>query len=314
MNNYYIKAGVNYEVNVIEYTTIGTWTYSKPNNLSHIEVICIGGGGGASSGARRAAPNAAAGGGGGAAGDLTRSVFHNDEITSDVVVVVPDGGEGGVGNTADTTGQKGGYKGGSASFGTYIWAAGGNGGVTNSNATGTVNARTLNKPFTSNKTVLGGAGGAGGSTSVGTTGPVMTTNSSQLNFGGGGGGAISAATPGVPGNGGAGSRIYNESNVLSNVLAGGIGIGINSKNGIMGSQSYAKQIQMTSNTILHTIGLGPGGSGGGAGVTMSAGNGGTGSNYGGGGGGGGASRNGFLSGAGGNGGQGAVVIYEWLII
>ena len=132
------------------YTANATWT--KPANLSYIEVEVQGAGGGAG-GSQTAANNAAAGGAGGGGGGWTKQTYAGSALPATCAVVVGAGGNGG--GSAPGNGTAGGASSFSGSGITTLEGLGGAGGAGNTSSTG-ANA------------VSGGLGGtaSGGSVNV----------------------------------------------------------------------------------------------------------------------------------------------------
>lgn len=297
--------GARHTTNVITKTTVGADSYSKPANLLFVDVICIGGGGGGASGARKGPGVLTGGGGGGSTGAVTRKRFLASDLASTETLTIGAGGQGGAANSADDTDQNPGTAGGSTSFGTLVVAAGGNPGVLN--AAGATTNRLLSEPSQANLQDMGGIGANGGASGVGANGVVMSNISYGINYGGGGGGGLNAANTQV--NGGNQPRIYNSADALNAAAGAGTAGG---GNGGDGSANYALQVWLDNTDA--PIGYGISGGGGGSANAAAGGRGGDGGLYGAAGGGGGASRNGNLSGRGGHGSQGAIIIVEHLAV
>lgn len=272
------------------YNTPGTFTFTKNASTKLITVYgwsggSGGGGGGNSGGAPR-------GGGGGGAGGCFYYTIPASFIGASTSVVVGAGGAGGAPNpsgvgTAGSQGQ-------ASAFGniTTNRAAGGAGGSSTSAPPGGVGGAAFNPSnyfvVTSSGSVLAGGtsiGGNGGSSGANlpTAGTDLATGSMLPTSGGGGGTSL----------GNAGGNIKNPATGAI-LIAGGLG---NGGNGNAGS---------TATDFMC------GGTGGGGGFPST--NSGTGGNGGfpGGGGGGGSTATGPGIGTGGNGGDGLVIVVEYL--
>jgi hypothetical protein len=287
-------------IDIQEFTTPGTSTWTKPSGAKMLHVVLFGGGGGGGSGARRgdAVLSAAVrGANGGGAGGRTEFWIPAQEVLGTVSVTVGAGGAGGAEITTDASSGLSGENGGISSFGTLPQALGGTRGAqgfylstggtsssTGENAGGGIGA------VSPTGVVLYGRGG-GSSTSNGTSGQKGIYHPGG---GGGSGGFTANSTTAKAGaQGGLGGAILDVSG-LANVTGGGGTAGGNTGgNGGNGAD-----------TSVYFLGGSGGGSGGcNSTASGSGGNGG----YPGGGGGGGASASGsFNSGAGGNGGGGYV--------
>ena len=122
------------------FTASGTYIPSANLLYAVVELVGSGGGGGGVSGAL----GYALGGGGGGAGSYSRVILTADQIGSSQILTVNIGGAGGYAGAN-------GYNGGAASFGAFVTAPGGSGGIAASVFQGG----------------MGGAGGLSGSSSVG---------------------------------------------------------------------------------------------------------------------------------------------------
>lgn len=259
------------------YTSAGSTAWTKPPLARRLLVLCIGGGGGGGSGRRGAAGSARGGGGGGAGGAVVRADLPAASAAATETVTVGGGGNGNAGKTTDNTNGGGGSDGAASSFGALVAAAGGPGGNGGSSSGG-LGATALTGLLTNY-----GLSGGGGNSSV--TATANSGGSGQAGGGGGGGGISTADAMLSPGSGGAGSLLRGIS------LSGG------------GADTNGIDVP----EALTYIG-GSGAGGGSPSISAAANPGKTGGAPGGGGGGGGASLNGFTSGAGGKGGDGAVRI------
>jgi hypothetical protein len=107
-------------VNIVVFTSSGTYTPS-PGMKQCIVEICGGGGGGA--GASTAAPNRIMGAGsGGGSGGYSKKVFTSAQIGASQTVTIGVGGNG-------SSGYGNGSPGGTTSFGSFLTASGGSGGT-----------------------------------------------------------------------------------------------------------------------------------------------------------------------------------------
>lgn len=251
-------------------------TYRPSPDALSITIFCIGGGGGGGGGATS---TSGAGGGGGGGGGFSASFMNPASLPASVVVTVGVGGTGGAGGADGTDG-------GTSSFGTFVYALGGNKGIRGTTSSvGTGGAAT---------TVYGNLHRGG----PGANGGFVNGDSANNDFpgapGGGGGGGF---TSGNGGAGGAGS--WRATSATGGGGGGGAG----------GPPVGAGDTPSASDVYL---GPGYGGGGGGGTSTGNGGDGGDGILGGGGGGGGAIGSGGTLAGVGGNGGQGRVIVLEHL--
>lgn len=256
----------------------GTWT--KPSWAKFTYVLCIGPGGGGGAGRRGTAADGIGGASGGTGG-LSGWLFATSELPSTVAVTVGLGGAGAPAITTDNTDGGNGNDGSSnSSFGDYLIAGFGTGGVGGNGAFATGGYGGTGIYFGSVGAVAGAFPGQNGGDTTIAPSP-----------GGGGGpynGAFSAG-----GNGGMRTLVY----LITTAALGGATNGANGANGFSSAvgQYYP----------------GGGGGGGASGDGVAGGRGGHGGKYGAGGGGGGGSQNGYNSGAGGDGGNGLVLAISW---
>lgn len=271
--------------------------YEIPPGAVSIDIDIQGPGSGGGSGRRGTSSSVRCGGGGGGGGGhatVTIPVAELPAGTTKLYYQIPPPGAGGAGVTTNDTDGNAGQNVSSATFVSRVqdstaaanlvasvWYAsnsGGKGGTATSGAAGasTVGG-TVNGVSGGSASTTGSTGASGGS-GVGTAG------------GGGAGGGITSANAGS--NGGSGG--YSTGAYPS--TSGGAAGTSASREGKTGNTASA--VYVTSN----------GGGGGGAAVASGAGgaNGGNGGDYGGGGGGGSAALNGYVSGAGGDGGKGYI--------
>ena len=266
----------------------GSFTWTKPAGAKMVHVRAFGGGGGGCGGACAATTASRAGGAGGGGGSSSYFIIPADELGATVSVIVGGGGSGSAGRStvgSGTTASSGSH----SSFGNYRTQFGAGG----SSATGGAGA--LGTLFNMQGAVTSTAGG-NSSTSNGTTG-VSISNGQFVPLGGGGGAGAAANVTTNSSGGTGGVRSFGIAPAsYTVVLAGGAG----------GTAGVAEATNGVDGDIVYA-----GGSGGGGGYYRTAntgGNGGNGGWPGGGGGGGGSSDTGFLSGAGGSGANGKVIV------
>lgn len=315
-------------VQVDEYSTAGTATWTKPAGAKFVlaELLAAGSGGGA--GRRGAAGTLRTGGSGGGGGAYFAQWLPASILGATEIVGVGYGGQGAPAITVDDTDGGIGGAGTESYFGDWAWAytggrgyggstgsvsGGTGGGWTNQGTQGTVTASnvgevnpdptdTLN-PTTEDAIAFGGGGSVMTGTYAGAGGNAV--------YGGGAGGASQSAYAGWGGSsvfGGAGGGPGGSITAADVAGTGGRGgasaytspTGPTGANGGSGGAAGSAGATTSVGSMAGT-----GGGGGGASKTAAAGKGGKGGR-GCGGGGGGASLNGFASGAGGDGGDGFV--------
>jgi len=110
-----------------EFSSSGTWT--KPSSATFVMVEAWGAGGGGGSGRRGAAASVRGGGAGGGGGAYAFRLFKASDLPSTISVTIGAGGAGGAARTADSTDGASGSAGGNTTFGLYLTAFGGSGGV-----------------------------------------------------------------------------------------------------------------------------------------------------------------------------------------
>lgn len=292
-----------------------TYTWTKPDNIRYIQVICVGAGGGGGSG-RSANSGRASGGAGGGGGAIAWGFFDRKDLTqSSYTISVGSGGAGGTAVAVNNTGNTG-ANGQYTTFGeTLVSASGGSGGLGGS----------------SNTNRVGGAGGLAtaclpgpGFTIPGGTGANLISNGSPgslINFfattltptstagGGAGGGYDSIAGP-TAFSGSSGASGFQWNTLQTN----GGNPGKPATSGSDDLVTAAVLLHFTSSIFTTIYGLGGGGHGGDVNITQLTGY--AGSNagkYGAGGGGGGASviAGSPTSGFGGSGSAGLCIIVEY---
>ena len=271
------------------FTANGTWT--KPAGAKQVHYVLVAGGSGGGAGRRGATSTTRGGGGGGAGGGLLVGWADASYFSSTESVTVGAGGQGGA-NAADDT--NGGFPtaGGHSQFGSVLRTAApsiaGRGTDAAAGAGGAASPFTLIVYGVGGSNVSGGGSNLGGNATGGTVSLFLPT-------GGGGGGSIDSSNNRR--NGAIGGEIGNN-NMLSKVLGG---------------TAVAGEAGGNGNASPHGFFAGTGGGGGGTPVDGAGTSGGNGGLYGAGGGGGSAALNGAGgSTAGGNGGQGIVVITTYL--
>jgi hypothetical protein len=190
-----IGGGMKHQI----FTSSGTFTV--PSGVTSVLVTLIGGGGGGSKGRGTDAPGSGGGSGG---------VYYRTPVTvtsgSSISVTIGAGGAGGAGTTYN------GSAGGTSSFGTYLSATGGAGGVNNGawatygGAPGSPATAyyTQKGSVGSQESYLDQLGGGGGGTILGSASPMNYSKNGRLDglaFGGGGsgGGFRSDGGHGAPG-------------------------------------------------------------------------------------------------------------------
>lgn len=301
------------------FLTSGTWT--KPVGAQQVAATVLGAGagaGGAASvpGAVDATPASGCGGGGGGYAKIS---FVASAVAATIAITV---GAAGVGGAGATTGNGGpqingspGTDGGSSSFGTLVVANGGTHGAGGNSSTIPGGAGgTVTHTGGSGTTETGGAGGANEASNLGNTTNNVGGSTTNAGPGGGGGGYIKNAVGGLSGISPAGGS--------SAAGAGGVGgtqIAVQSATATAGPGGNGASVPAS------TPEGGGGGGGGGAALNFTVlpntfvatgGAGGNGGQYGAGGGGGGCamgtdSSAAKISGPGGNGAPGIVVVTSY---
>jgi hypothetical protein len=261
-----------------------TWTWTPPTHITQLHAIVVSPGGGGGSGRRGATNTHASGGGGGGGGSIAFGTFVRGDGPLTVTV-----GRGGAGGASQTTNDSNGLPGAQGFASSIAWTNG------LTLRTGNANAGNGGTTTGAAATPLSGPG-----MYVGSIGQAALTNSENFtgdasvaggNAGGSAGGSVTVSNTTIAGSG---ARIGTA--VVASSYGVSAGPHQNGSNGVSATNSF--------------FGNG-GGGGGGPGVTNNAGNGAKPVGWGGGGGGGGGSRNGFNSGAGGQGGDGVVQIIAW---
>lgn len=279
-------------VNIQEFTTVGTSTWTKPAGAKFVEVLMYGGGGGGASGGRDT--STAYGGGGGAAGARIELRIPANVLSATETVTVGGGGAGSAGISGTSSGGTTGAAGQPSFFNPSIYRAdGGTGGGSIATAAPSPNSIDAHRSLTNVYSPTGASSSASGPSNLGGRG--------GFRAGGGGSGGGWSSSNGLDrtgGAGGLGGAVFSGSSSSGTGGGGAAGaIGAAGGNGADGPAGYY---------------VGGSGGGGGGQSASAAGVGGTGGYPGGGGGGGGASRGVIDSGAGGDGGDGYVRVVTYL--
>lgn len=269
--------------------TPGPFTYTIPDNTQTIAVYMVGGGAGGGSGRRTASGVAASGGGGGGGAAAMFTNLRVANLPATLSGNIGAGGPGGPGRTVDSTNGTAGTAGLDTTLTNGVWTLRSAGGSSGNPGT---TASCANSSGGGIGRYLGGGGGGCGAGSSGTAGAIITSYGAT----GGGGGAGMPAVPAA------------RNGAASGSWAPATGYPVQTAAGGVASTLTAPQPGLT----LDLDNLVGGGGGGGyvtaAGVAVP---GADASLYGGGGGGGAASLNGNISGAGGKGGDGAILFIAW---
>jgi hypothetical protein len=319
---YDLTAVESRDIKILVYTSSATW--SPQPGLQYIKVICAGPGGGGGSG-RVALTNTAAGGAtGGAGGNINIAYFSSSALLgNEYNVNITGGGPGGLrvtsnattnGNTAPTPSSSSFTTGSGGSFVRLLSALGGTGGTgggLGGGASANIAPTTTQVPNPFPPFYYCGVDGGPGSSLTAINASNAFSGTRWLSAGGGGGG-ITVAN--ISGSGGSGSAVYSYSTLISSGSPGGAGGGGGSNS--IPIFDAAQLLTYSGSAITTGLILTTGGAGGGGGsraITVNGGNGGSGSLGAGGGGGGGAATNlnVVFSGAGGPGGNGFVIIFEY---
>lgn len=284
--------------NIQSFSNSGTW--NKPSGAKVVHVIVKAGAGGGGSGAKASANPGGGGGGGG--GHVTTITLDASLVGATESVTVGAGGTGGAGQTSNDSAGNNGNDGGNSSFGSWILAYAGKGGI-------------AGQPTSAPN---GGPGGGLAPISIAGVGGQYGTGSQSTNTewgganggvgaNGGAGGSSLYAGPG----GGGGGRV-NSGPTAQSGAAGGTSGGYSTGGGGAGGTTSSDGTPGSANSVSKRGYCGQGGGGGGSSVSGNAGKGGNGGFPGAGGGGGGAALSSIgNSGAGGNGAGGQVIVITY---
>jgi hypothetical protein len=281
-----------------EFTTPGTFTWTKPAGAKWVDVVMFGGGGGGGAGGRYATSSARSGGAGGSGGTVLAARISASALGATQSIVVGAAGTSGAFASTDTTAGGTGGSGGNSTF--YIFqAVGGSAGQGGSTtAPSATTGRVAWIYGTSPTAIASGTSGAGAIGAGAVGGTVTASNSYMPSGGAGGAGQAATVTTATAGAAGGSKTAGGSQSGYISAIAGGAA-------GTTGGTAPTAGVAGGSQT---------GGTGGGSGAyrTAVAGMAGAVGGFpGGGGGGGSASDNGFASGAGGAGGAGAVYIITY---
>ena len=281
-----------------EFTTPGTFTWTKPAGAKWVDIVMFGGGGGGGAGGRYATSSARSGGAGGSGGTVLAARISASALGATQSIVVGAAGTSGAFASTDTTAGGAGGNGGNSTF--YIFqAVGGSAGQGGSTtAPGSLTGRVAWIYGTSPTAIASGTSGAGAIGAGAVGGTVTASNSYMPSGGAGGAGQAATVTTATAGAAGGSKTAGGSQSGYISAIAGGAA-------GTTGGTAPTAGVAGGSQT---------GGTGGGSGAyrTAVAGMAGAVGGFpGGGGGGGSASDNGFASGAGGAGGAGAVYIITY---
>lgn len=306
-----------------EFTTSGIWV--MPPNCFFVEIFIANGGNGGDSGGRQATGVVSRGGSSGMPSTTWYAYYFARDLTPYVSVTVGAGGTGGAAVTADSTDRNAGTMGGSSQFGNYLSLPMVGNVPISSTGTAAIGLQYCiqsvysgSTPWPGNPQPQGYAyQGSAAAAGVGSTAGTVATAPQNMFFSvarvaqAGYGGQINASNVATAGRDGGGGAVYGSTTIVGTTSGGASGGG----NGVDGTDNQSDY--WSAGPIMYSgrfgglagvakIGGGP--SGGGASTTTAGGNGGNAGLYAMGGGGGGASRNGFDSGAGGNGSQGFIKV------
>ena len=299
---------VSYQLD--EYRNSGTWT--KPAGFIGAEVMVFGAGGGGASGSRQASGVLSRGGSAGGGGSILLYYFNDADLGATETITIGAGGTAGPSVTVDNTNGSSGGNGGTTSIGTVAVVLGASG-ATFDNGGGVYAWNSLT-PADGSISISGATGQS--SSSTGAAGDsfeqqtAFTLASMPRSTAGGG-----INTSNTPSNGGVGTSllastgIASSSGTLGTAPGGSGGNGYGNVMDVLLPPLYLVDGVTTKGTVFY----GTSGGAGASSITGGGGNAGVNGDPGPGGAGGGASRNGFISGPGGAGSQGAVKILSIIV-
>lgn len=238
------RSDVAYSVQTNEYTTAGSFTWTKPAGKTHCKIVVVGGGGGGGNG--NAGGIGYGGGGGGGSGLIAIWEGPLAGLGATETVIV---GAGGAANS----------RGGMSSVGTIVYGLGGGGSSTTSQVPGDGATATNVTWLTAGAAGYSGAGGGGAGQCGGGGGGQSAMNDGMSRAGGGAGGG--ALYPYGGSSGAAGGN--GVSSTSSGAGGAGGGRGVNSSGGGAGGAANVGAAGSPGNG-----GQGYGGGGGGGGGSM----------------------------------------------
>lgn len=257
--------------NIQEFTTSGTWT--KPSGVNFVMVEVWGAGGGGSAGAKGASTSQEEGGGGGGGGAYAQKLFVASDLGSSETVTIGAGGSGAAGQTTNNTAGVAGSEGGYTSFGSWLKAFGGGGGLASvtdqlasNNGGGLYPSGEPKATITAGGTTAGGghfgSGNAllstlprpsawGGGSGGGPNGGLVNGSSSWMggSGGGNGGGMNSSGIAQVAGSGGAFPQTTGGGAAGASYQAAGSNASLPYQGGGGGGAGYVGRIQAYSITF-----------------------------------------------------------------
>jgi hypothetical protein len=193
------------KVQVDEYLTPGSYTWTKPTWAVMVQVIVQSGGGGGGSGRKDVAGTNRCGGGGGSAGGRLIALIPAADITPTVALTVTAGGAGGAAQSTSATSGIAGLSAGAATFGTtgntILQPAGGTAGPAGALSAATASVAGQAAP------IPGADGGIGRNAAGQSPGALGATPAGSFAAGGGGGGGVSATNLNSTGSPAAGPSI-----------------------------------------------------------------------------------------------------------
>jgi hypothetical protein len=256
---------------VLEYTGSNpgegtlTYTWNKPSNVKHIQVICVGAGGGGGSGAflTSGTGTRASGGAGGGGGAIAWRFFDRQDLTQPSYTISVGGGGAGGGSRTHSGANQNGIAGSAGDFTTFgdtmvrasSGSGGGAGGLVGSTIVGGVGGSILDCLPGPAFAIAGGTGAStpGGGNNATNAANFFTTPLIPVGTAGGGAGP-NLALNGTPGSGSLGAGGFEWNTLNTN----------NSASGNSGSNDLVSSIALlhfTSSIYSTLVGLGGGGNG-----------------------------------------------------